>query len=150
MAEVGSAVAELTGDWLELALVDLAEARGALERHVGTRGWFAAHHAQQAAEKAMKAALVFAQIPHERTHDMSALGGLMPDWATRVRALAGLESLNPFAVRVRYPQPGNSNRITTWEQAAAAVALAGAVVAAVESDLSDAGYRELVRDQDPA
>jgi HEPN domain-containing protein len=61
-------------------------------------------HAQQAAEKYLKARLVEAGIPFPRTHDLEALLGCVlsaePAWE-RIRP--DLRSLTSMAVEVRYP-----------------------------------------------
>jgi HEPN domain-containing protein len=62
-------------------------------------------HAQQCAEKAIKAYLTFQQIPFERRHDLSYLIDLCiprePDFG-QFRILADL--LTPYAVEFRYPE----------------------------------------------
>ena len=71
-----------TRRWLRYAREDLEAAEGMLEsasilpRHVC---WLA----QQAAEKAIKAVLVFLQIDFPRSHDLDALRNLAPDDAVQ-------------------------------------------------------------------
>ena len=65
--------------------------------------------AQQAAEKAIKAVLVFLQIDFPRRHDLDALRNLVPDgWQVRVEQLS-LAGLTEWAVeadtRVTGPTP---------------------------------------------
>jgi HEPN domain-containing protein len=64
----------------------------------------AAFHAQQAAEKALKAVLVRHQVSFGRTHDIADLLLKAEGVAPEIRAaLTGAESLTPFAVDARYP-----------------------------------------------
>jgi HEPN domain-containing protein len=88
--------------WLQYAEEDLQEA----ERLVGLPDVVPRHPAwlaQQAAEKAVKAVLVYEQIAFPRTHNMTTLVSLIPaEW--RVRSVdADLERLTEYAVEARYP-----------------------------------------------
>lgn len=69
-------------------------------------------HAQQAAEKALKAVAVQSGIEVPRTHDLAALGQALLDKATPLPlTIDQLRSLNPFAVEYRYDDeivPGTS------------------------------------------
>ncbi|MYH63056.1 MAG: HEPN domain-containing protein [Caldilineaceae bacterium SB0675_bin_29] len=57
-------------------------------------------HSQQAAERALKAALVLEGIDFPFTHDLNALRNLLPDsWPVR----ADLAELTGWAVQARYP-----------------------------------------------
>ncbi len=85
--------------WLRFAAEDLDAARRLLAdrssapRHVC---W----HSQQAAERALKAALVLEAIDFPFTHDLNALRNLLPDsWPVRV----DLAELTGWAVQARYP-----------------------------------------------
>ena len=65
-------------------------------------------HAQQAAEKALKAWLTADSHPYERIHDLSVLLGSLEDVGHDVRAFRPLVRLNVFAVRFRYEALGPS------------------------------------------
>ncbi|MXX27674.1 MAG: HEPN domain-containing protein [Caldilineaceae bacterium SB0668_bin_21] len=85
--------------WLRFAAEDLDAARRLLAarssapRHVC---W----HSQQAAERALKAALVLEGIDFPFTHDLNALRNLLPDsWPV----WADLAELTGWAVQARYP-----------------------------------------------
>ena len=88
--------------WLRYAQEDLAAAetmlaqRDAIPRHVC---WLA----QQAAEKAVKAVLVFLQIDFPRSHDLDALRNLIPDGWQLKRDHPDLAALTEWAVEARYP-----------------------------------------------
>jgi HEPN domain-containing protein len=60
-------------------------------------------HAQQAAEKALKAVAVSLGLEVLRTHDLAALGQAILDSGTALPLTVDqLRSLNPFAVEYRY------------------------------------------------
>ena len=88
--------------WLRFALDDLTTAKVLLAsipltaRHVC---W----HAQQAAEKALKAALVFENVAFPRHRDLTALRASLPDaWMVDTTA-PELAALTVWAVEARYP-----------------------------------------------
>ncbi|MDE0461042.1 MAG: HEPN domain-containing protein [Caldilineaceae bacterium] len=88
--------------WLQFSAEDLDVAqrlladRSSAPRHVC---WFS----QQAAEKALKAALVLEEVDFPYTHDLNALRNLLPDsWHVRVDH-PDLTQLNQWAVEARYP-----------------------------------------------
>lgn len=63
-------------------------------------------HAQQAAEKALKAVLVMRGVEYRRSHDLSYLGELLESSGLALGDdLAGLDELTPFAVQLRYERP---------------------------------------------
>ena len=89
--------------WINKAEQDLAAARVLLEsglEHYENVGF----HAQQAAEKYIKAFLVRHQIEFPKTHDLARLQGLVAqanqDLAGR---LALADALTPYGVEFRYP-----------------------------------------------
>ncbi len=90
------------GQWLRKAGEDLELARLAFSQAKPV-AWAAAFHAQQCAEKAIKAYLVHRQIEFPFTHDLVTLielcGSPLKDDA-RVHAAAALTT---FAVSSRYP-----------------------------------------------
>ena len=58
---------------------------------------------QQAAEKALKAALILEEVDFSYTHDLDALRNLLPDgWAVR-DTHADMAELTEWAVETRYP-----------------------------------------------
>ena len=93
-------------------------------------------HAQQAAEKALKAALVAKGVPFPHTHDLARLIGLLDSCGSSVpyelREAAGL---TVYAVATRYPGPEDD---LETEELREAVEIAGRVVAWVESFIEDA------------
>lgn len=115
-------------EWLERASDDLREAEYDMTADPPlVRG--AVFHAQQAAEKALKAFLTAHDHPFPKTHDMDELG----------RAVAALDStlaplvdrandLTPYAWRFRYP---GAPADPTTEEAREALSLAREVYAAI-------------------
>jgi len=80
---------------MRLAEMLLREERGA-PRHIC---WLA----QQAAEKAIKAVLVFLQVDFPKSHDLDALRILVPDgWGIK-SVYPDLADLAEWAVEARYP-----------------------------------------------
>lgn len=60
-------------------------------------------HAQQAAEKALKAVLAWHGIPYRRTHDLAELLDILEDHGVKVpAAVEEVDILTPFAVEMRY------------------------------------------------
>jgi HEPN domain-containing protein len=88
--------------WLRFAAEDL-RAAGTLLHETQVPPRHACWLAQQAAEKAIKAALVFLQIEFPKTHDLDALRNLVPeDWTVR-QAFPDLADLTEWSVEARYP-----------------------------------------------
>ena len=90
-------------DWLRRAERDLLAADRALTGEPPL-GDAAVYHAQQAAEKALKALLAGYGHPVPRTHDLVALlsqcSAIQPGLA---QLLPAAETLTPYAVLFRYP-----------------------------------------------
>ena len=121
------AVAEVAVGWLRRARSDLVMARRALAGRDELDPWVASFHAQQAAEKYMKAALVIEQIRFPRTHELERPRPLLPaGWVLPDQeALAGLSR---FAVAGRYPESlFDAGPDPTWSDAEEAVRLAESV-----------------------
>ena len=97
-------------------------------------------HAQQAAEKALKAVLVRHQVAFGKSHNLAELLELVEPVEPGTReALASIGELTPYAVDARYP---TGLPHVDRDEAARHVALADAVVVHVRSRLApylDAG-----------
>lgn len=102
-------------DWLRKAEGDLRAAEHLLE--VEQEDFFtAAFHAQQAAEKFLKALLVRFQIPFPKTHNIEQLLDLAtPSAAPIQEELASATLLTPFGVEFRYPGDDIVDRETAQE-----------------------------------
>lgn len=110
--------------WLDKASSDLLAARILIEHSPLVLGP-AAFHCQQAAEKTLKAFLVWRSVPFEKVHSLVYLMDLCEK---EEPALAFLReeaaSLSPYAVEIRYP--GDAPEISL-EEAREALAAAEAV-----------------------
>jgi HEPN domain-containing protein len=122
--------------WLRYAREDLEAA----EALVG-QPYAAPRHgcwlAQQAAEKALKAILVYLQVDFPRTHDLDRLVRLIPAGWQVPREHPDLAALTEWAVEARYPGD--------WPEATEADALsaaqhARAVWTSVRADLAREGF----------
>lgn len=128
---------EDTARWLRYAEEDLITAETLLgQSHVPPRQscWFA----QQSAEKALKAALIFLQIDFRRTHNLNVLRDLLPDSWQLKTSLPNLQNLNKWAVEARYPE---KMREVTKAAATEAVEQAQSVWTSVSTALAEHGYQ---------
>jgi HEPN domain-containing protein/predicted nucleotidyltransferase len=115
-------------EWLALARGDLEA--GEMLRAGGAVPWSIAFHAQQSAEKALKAALILAGVDFPRTHDLDELLGLVPEgWAGK-GDLGRLDWLSKWAVDARC-----AGIAPTREEAAAALDTARMIREGVVRDL---------------
>lgn len=90
-------------DWLERAELDLRLAERALHIPPVLAGG-AAYHAQQAAEKALKAFLAAHDQPFPLTHNLNVLIPLCVSLDAGFGQFAGAaSSLTPYATQFRYP-----------------------------------------------
>lgn len=93
----------LVQEWLRKADEDLAVAEylvSSMRPHFGAAGF----HAQQAAEKYLKAFLVDRQIEFPKTHDLDKLLDLMATVAAPLaESLRSVTVLSVYGVDVRYP-----------------------------------------------
>ncbi len=127
-------IADRLGDtarWLRLAEEDLLTAETFSEHpHVPPRQccWFA----QQAAEKALKAALIFFAIDFPRPHDLDTLRDLLSEHWHLKNAHPDLSNLSRWAVEARYPEDGQE---PTQTDAATAVEQARAIWTSVSKRL---------------
>lgn len=94
---------KVTIKWLEKCAKDLAVGRLLLEKGE-TYFDFACFHSQQCAEKAVKAFLVWHNIPFRKIHDLVSLGALcLPIDSTLEEILRTTAVLSRYAVDARYP-----------------------------------------------
>ena len=125
-----------TARWLHHAEEDLTTAEIFLGHpHVPPRQvcWFA----QQSAEKALKAALIFLQIDFQRTHNLNVLRDLLPESWQLKTAPSNLGDLNKWAVEARYPA---GMQEATTADASTAVEQARAVWTSVSTTLTEHGF----------
>jgi HEPN domain-containing protein len=121
---------DLARELLALAADDLIAA-GVLIEVPTVSDAIVGFHAQQATEKALKAALAAARREFPFTHNIAVLLQLCEDARIGLPpALGTLDLLTPYGVAARYGRrsPGAVDRATALELAASAVAWARAVV----------------------
>lgn len=87
--------------WLEYAIADLAVARMPLPAQ--SKYEMLLFHAQQAAEKALKAVLIRLGIDFPRTHNPLALVDILPPQFNSLPFLIAATALTEYAILLRYP-----------------------------------------------
>jgi HEPN domain-containing protein len=95
-------VAQEAGRWLRFSAEDLDVAHRLLA-DLQSVPRYICWHSQQAAEKALKAALVLEEIDYPFTHDLNALCNLLPDSWPLPADHSELAELTEWAVEARYP-----------------------------------------------
>ena len=93
--------------WLVKAEQDLRVAEHILDLKTDCPFDFVCFHAQQCAEKYLKALLALHRIPFGKTHDLTELALLIPGNAKAALSKLRLAELNPYAVEARYPGEGD-------------------------------------------
>jgi HEPN domain-containing protein len=123
--------------WLDYAHSDLAAAQALLEQPDSfPRQVCFSLLTQQAAEKALKAALVLAGADVPRSHDLDVPRNLLPEgWRTKAEH-PDLAALSIWAVDARYP---SDNPDAVQSDAQFAVAKAQAIWEAIRSELTGRG-----------
>jgi HEPN domain-containing protein len=116
--------ADLVSGWLKKAASDMR----AMEASIGAEAFDAAcFHAQQAAEKALKAYLIGTETEFPYTHNLTKLVALCASFdASFSRLLGTVEPLTPFAVEMRYDAefwPSEADARDAGRRAAEVVAL---------------------------
>lgn len=96
--------------WLAYANSDLTLAAASIPGVMRENLCF---HAQQAAEKSLKAVLIFRNIPFPKTHSIKLLIELLPDDMARPVELLAAVTLTEYATVFRYP--GEVEPITAEE-----------------------------------
>ncbi len=122
--------------WLRYAQEDLTCAEEMTDRSVGVPRQ-ACSLAQQAAEKAVKGALVFLHIDFPKSHDLDLLRRFVPeDWRLET-APADLAELSEWSVEARYPGDWPEAMVADAQRA---LALAQEVMQIVVDDLTRCGF----------
>ena len=123
-------VVAVTRRWFTWANEDMETAERLIET-AETPPRHACWLAQQAAEKAVKTALVAEQIRFPFIHDLEELRQLIPPGWTLRELDVPLQRLTPWAIEARYPVGDDPTR----EDALEAVTIARQVVSAIAEDL---------------
>jgi HEPN domain-containing protein len=122
--------------WLAYGGEDLRLARHGLTMPGGCSYRLIAYHAQQCAEKHLKAYLVFHRIDFPYTHNITRLLELCAGQGEWVEALHEAEELTPFAITARYP---GEDQAVTEEEARHAIEIAALVRHTVRTALAQEG-----------
>ena len=125
-----------TTRWLRYAKEDLITAEILLAQpHIPPRQscWLA----QQSAEKALKAVLIFLQIDFPRTHDLNILRNLIPDRWQLKTTHQDLAYLTEWVTEARYP---SDTPEATNADASEAVEQARAIWTSVSTELAQHGF----------
>lgn len=123
--------------WLVYGDEDLRLARHGLQLESAAPYRLIAYHAQQCAEKALKAFLVSANIDFPHTHNLSRLIELCQtcnDWPPEI---LDAEELTPYAVTTRYP---GEDEPVSREEAVRAIEIAEQTASIVRDTLVGIGY----------
>ena len=124
--------------WLSKARTDLTLALVVLEQGPDMDPWVCCFHAQQAAEKALKAVLVARGVEPPFIHNLVALQALMPPDLELGTPVAELGDLSASARGTRYVTDADGSEDPTWDEVEQAVVTAGTVLAAVRTYLDEA------------
>lgn len=116
--------------WLKFAHNDLVVAHHACEDMHPKQIFISCYHCQQAAEKALKAFLIFKEQTFPFTHDLDWLCRLCSDITDKFEDIANdCTDLTPYATQARYP----NNEEITEPEAESALRKAERIVALCES-----------------
>jgi HEPN domain-containing protein len=125
-----------TRAWLDRARADLHACVALIAAGLPAEALF---HAQQCAEKAMKAVLTWHQVSFKKTHDLDELKqACLPYAGDATAQLTGVERLSQYAWRFRYPGAAYTPERTEAEEAQKrAGQLLGSITALLESQFGD-------------
>jgi HEPN domain-containing protein len=124
-------------EWLLHAEEDLRLARHAFRLKTAVPYKLIAYHAQQCAEKCLKAYLVYKKIDFPYTHNISLLIEMLPPSAEWSNSLWNAGILSSYAVTARYPGKGR----VTKKEAIRAVSIADTVRKTVTKALLQEGLK---------
>ena len=124
--------------WLSLADEDLNLASHALGLGAQSPYRLIAYHAQQCAEKCLKAFLVYHNVDFPYTHNIRRLMEFCQEHAEWTDTLKGAEELTPYAITARYP--GEDEQVTEAE-AKRSIDLAQQVREQVRNTLEQLGVK---------
>lgn len=125
--------------WVEKAEEDLINAEHTLTLRERCPFSTVCFHAQQCAEKYLKALLTLHSVPFPKTHDLTELPPLMPESVSLEFPSSDLSTLSRYAIDARYP--GEWEPITRQE-AEQAVAIARNVRESVRANLPKEAVEE--------
>jgi HEPN domain-containing protein len=139
MSAIDAEILRKVRQWLKYADEDLGLARHAMTLFTGVPYRLVAYHAQQCAEKCLKAYLVHHRTDFPYTHNISRLLELCGEGASWAESLLDAEELSFYAVTTRYP--GEEEEVTR-EEALRAIDLAALVRDTIITELAAEGFEE--------
>ncbi len=113
MSETNLEILKKVMQWLSHADEDLNLASHALGLGAKSPYRLIAYHAQQCAEKCLKAFLVYHHVDFPYTHNIRRLLKFCAEHATWTDTLKDAEELTPYAITARYP--GEDEEVTKSE-----------------------------------
>lgn len=122
--------------WLAFAEDDIRMAEHAMKLKSNAPYRIIAFHAQQCAEKYLKAYLVYHNIDFPYTHSIRRLLDLCARYADWVNNIVDAKELTPYATTARYP---GEEDVVTPAEAERAIKLANNVRRRVRAALKDLG-----------
>ncbi|MGD0078587.1 MAG: HEPN domain-containing protein [Sedimentisphaerales bacterium] len=106
-------VPEKIKEWISFAEDDIRMADVAMKLKSNVPCRIIAFHAQQCAEKYLKAYLVSQEVDFPYTHSIATLLKLCGKYALRIKEIQDADLLTPYAITARYP--GQDERVTKGE-----------------------------------
>ena len=113
MSDIEQEIMKKVMQWLTLADEDINLASHALGLGAQSPYRLIAYHAQQCAEKCLKAFLVYHRVDFPYTHNIRRLLKFCAELATWPQNLTNAEELTPYAITARYP--GEEEEVTETE-----------------------------------
>ncbi|MFZ2146971.1 MAG: HEPN domain-containing protein [Sedimentisphaerales bacterium] len=138
MSEIEQEILKKVMQWLSLADEDLKLASHALGLGAQSPYRLIAYHAQQCAEKCLKAFLVYHNVDFPYTHNIRRLLKFCAEYAEWAGTLKDAEELTPYAITARYP--GEDEHVSEAE-AKRAIELARQVREQVRKALEQLGLK---------
>jgi HEPN domain-containing protein len=131
---------EKVKEWISFAEDDIRMAEVAMKLKSNVPCRIIAFHAQQSAEKYLKAYLVSQEVDFPYTHSIATLLKLCDKYALQIKEIQDADLLTPYAITARYP--GQDERVTKRETLKA-IAMAKKVRQTVRDDLQQLGLELL-------
>ncbi|PZO15124.1 MAG: HEPN domain-containing protein [Leptolyngbya foveolarum] len=121
--------------WLAYAQSDLRAAKALLKTNKDLTNQVC-YHSQQAAEKAIKAGLIFLRIDFPFVHDLDELRDRLPKEWKCVQDYPDLDTLTGWAVNGRYP---DSAEDPSEAEASRSIQQASGILISIKQDLEERG-----------
>ena len=136
MSAIEREIRKKVKQWIVYADEDLRLARHAMKLRTSVPYRLIAYHAQQSAEKYIKAYLVYKRIDFPYTHRISLLLELCGQAANWANTIEEAEKLSSYSVTARYP---GGEKPVTKSEAIRAIEIAGKVRRTVRHALAEEG-----------